>query len=447
MKKLQEVKNKMTNSISAKIIIISIIGLLMLIPAGMIQGLIKDRQQLRDEVVDEISDKWGMSQVITGPVLTIPYYEYVQDEDKLQKVTRFLYILPETLDIDGVVNSEIRYRGIYKVVVYNADTKINGNFTIPSAKDLKIEPENIDWSNAFITVGIPDMRGIQNEILINWEGEKFHVEPGTRVTFIRSGISSDIAINENKKDYHFQFDLLLNGSRHLYFTPVGKITNVHLTSAWNNPGFTGSYLPDHRKVTKAGFDADWQVLHLNRNYPQVWKNKIYTLSTSSFGIDLLLPVDEYQKSYRSTKYAIMFIGLTFVIFLFVEIINKKRVHPVQYMLVSAALLIFYTLLLSLSEQIGFNLAYLISGIAIVGLISYYAFLVFRSVKLTVIVGSAITLLYVFLFTILQLQDYALLFGSIGLFLVLAIIMYLSRKIDWYQNEENSTLTEQHQTTI
>ncbi|HDO27596.1 MAG TPA: cell envelope integrity protein CreD, partial [Bacteroidetes bacterium] len=319
MKTLHEAQNKMAKSISFKIIVIGILGLLLLIPAGMIQGLIRERQQMRDEVVQEISDKWGNSQEITGPVLAIPWFEYIQDQGKIQKVTRLLYILPETLEVKGEINPEIRYRGIYKVVVYGSDIKIKGNFLIPSIEQLKIDPKNIDWSNAFISLGIPDMRGIQNEILINWEDDEYHVEPGTRVTFIRSGISSNITINEQKKNYHFQFDLLLNGSQHLYFTPVGKITNVHLTSTWNNPSFTGSYLPDHREVSNTGFVADWQVLHLNRNYPQVWKNSIYTLSPSNFGIDLLLPVDEYQKSYRSTKYAIMFIGLTFIIFLFMEI--------------------------------------------------------------------------------------------------------------------------------
>ena len=229
----------------------------------------------------------------------------------------------------------------------------------------------------------------------------------------------------------------MNGSKHLYFTPVGKTTRVHINSNWNSPSFTGSYLPDSREITDSGFVANWQVLHLNRNYPQVWKHEIYPLNSSNFGVDLLFPVDEYQKSYRSTKYAIMFISLTFIIFLFIEIINKRRVHPVQYLMVSAGMLIFYTLLLSLSEQFGFNIAYLISSFAVVSLTTYYTYIIFKSGKLTGLAGTVIGLLYVFLFTILQIQEYSLLLGSIGLFLILALVMYLSRKVDWYQSENQS----------
>lgn len=170
---------------------------------------------------------------------------------------------------------------------------------------------------------------------------------------------------------------------------------------------------------------------MNRSFPQVWHNHKYNIMESAFGVNLMLPVDQYQKSMRSAKYAIMFIALTFIIFLFVEILNKKRIHPVQYILVGFGLLLFYTLLLSLSEHIGFNAAYLVSSIAVVGLITAYSHSIFKKTRLTFIMGGTLSFLYIFLFVVLQLQDFALLLGSAGLFIILAIIMYLSRKIDWY----------------
>jgi len=174
-------------------------------------------------------------------------------------------------------------------------------------------------------------------------------------------------------------------------------------------------------------------LHLNRTYPQQWTDDSYYIDDSAFGVGLLFPVDQYQKSLRSAKYAIMFISLTFLVFFFTELLNKKRIHPIQYLLVGLGLSIFYSLLVSLSEHMSFNWAYLIAGVSIIGLITAYAHSIFKNLRLTAILSLILVILYLFLFTILQLQDYSLLLGSIGLFLTLAIVMYLSRKIDWYAN--------------
>jgi inner membrane protein len=223
----------------------------------------------------------------------------------------------------------------------------------------------------------------------------------------------------------------LNGSKHLWFIPLGKVTDVTISSNWATPSFSGDFLPDNREIADSGFDATWKVTHLNRSFPQVWKDQIYKVSNSAFGVDLIFPVDEYQASMRSAKYAILFIGLTFLIFIFIEILNKKKIHPVQYLLVSFGILIFYTLLIALSEHIGFSLAYLVSSIAIIGLITIYAFSVFRKVKLAMIMMISLITLYVFLFVTLQMEAYSLLMGSVGLFIILGIVMYLTRRINWY----------------
>jgi len=230
----------------------------------------------------------------------------------------------------------------------------------------------------------------------------------------------------------FSLELNLNGSQGLNFIPLGRETNVNLASNWASPSFKGVFLPDSREVTDNGFKADWKVLHLNRNYPQEWAgNAPSSVGESAFGVELLIPVDEYQKSMRSIKYAIMLIALTFLIFFFVEVLNSRRIHPIQYILVGLALCIFYLLLLSISEHLNFNKAYIISSIATILLITAYTKTVFKSNRLTSLQSLVLVILYGFMYLLIQLEDYAILIGSIGLFIVLAIVMYISRKIDWY----------------
>ena len=223
----------------------------------------------------------------------------------------------------------------------------------------------------------------------------------------------------------------LKGSQLLYFTPVGKVTDINLHSKWNNPSFNGAFLPDSRDISGKGFTANWNVLQLNRNYPQVWSNNRHKINNSSFGLNLLLPVDNYQKSYRSIKYAVLFIGFTFLVFFFIEVLNKVFIHPIQYILVGISLVVFYTLLLSISEHLKYNIAFIISAISTLILISGYVKAILKSNKLSFLITGILTILYTFIFVIIQLQDYALLIGSIGIFLILGLVMYFSRKIDWY----------------
>lgn len=432
MKTIQEMTERISTSISIKLGITGFLIILLLIPATMIQGLISERQYTRDAVVHEISDKWGLAQTITGPVLAIPYYEFTTNGDELIKMVKTFFVLPEKLDINGEMTPEIRYRSTYKVIVYESALHFNGNFVLPDFDKYDIATESIEWNKACLIFGISDMRGIQNEISTHWNDEVYSVDPGVRYPQVTtSGFTTSITISSEKANYSFSLDLNLNGSENLYFTPVGKSTNVKIQSPWTTPSFSGSFLPDNRTITDSGFVADWTILHLNRNYPQFWNNQTYRIDESAFGVNLLFAVDEYQKSMRSAKYAIMFIALTFLIFILIELILKKRIHPVQYLLVSVALLLFYTLLLSLSEQIGFMLAYLISAIAIVSMITAYAHSILKTAKLTIITSISLIALYTFLYVILQMEDYSLLFGSIGLFLILGFVMFLSKKVNWY----------------
>ncbi|MGE0077986.1 MAG: cell envelope integrity protein CreD [Bacteroidales bacterium] len=422
------------NAVIIKVAAIGFLTLMLLIPMAMIQSLVMERRTRQMEATNEISSKWGYEQRLTGPILVIPYktFEYDKETKKTMEIGHLAYFLPESLKIDGSLTPEIRNRGIFKVAVYSSSLRVEGVFKSPKIETS--ENIQIDWKGAFITVGISDLRGIKDAINFNWNGSDLVCEPGVKIgNIIKSGVTvnNPIAENVENSEYSFSFNVALNGSRSISFVPVGKETNVHIESPWANPSFEGAFLPYDREITDKDFKSTWKVLELNRNYPQKWIDSDVNLKESSFGVALLLPVETYQITERSMKYAILFISLTFMIFFFVEVMRKLKVHPIQYILVGFGLILFYLLLLSLSEQMGFGIAYLIASIGIVTMITSYAFSIFKNKRLTLILAGILVLLYGFLYILLQMQDYALLMGSVGLFIILAAIMYLSRKIDWY----------------
>jgi len=422
------------NSYSVKMIIVSGLAILLLIPSFLIMEIINERIALSQKVKKELYGQWGGKQVVAGPVLNIPFSIKEMGEDNQPGSERHgvAHFLPDTLKTDGVLYPETRKRGIYEVVVYEGKLKLKGNFSQPDLSLLDLQNAEFNWSAAYFTIGISDMRGIKNlpELIIN--GQKCKVEPGVADNdLFQSGITVKANGIDLKQSMRFELELVLNGSEDLSVEPLGKTSEVTIKSAWAEPSFTGSFLPANRQVTATGFVADWRVTHLNRNFPQQWTGRKYITHEAKFGVELLIPIDHYQKSMRSVKYAILFIALNFIIFLFVEIKSKARIHPFQYSLVAFALLIFYVLLTSIGEQIGFNWAYLISALAVTVLISWYTFTILRNLRTVAWITLLQTGLYLFLFTILQLQDYALLAGSIGLFVILASVMRASQQIKWY----------------
>jgi len=421
------------NSVGARIIIIGALIILLMIPSLMIRSLITEREDRRTSAEAEISSKWGGNQIISGPIISIPFIEYFNDsEGKEYTKQDHIYILPEELNIIGDLNPEIRYRGIFKVVLYNTNLKFKGNFTLKDLKEQNIKNNSIELENANFVLGISDMRGVKDAIKINWNDSEIMGNPGIDdKDLFTSGISSKIQLNADESTYNFEFEINLNGSNDLHFIPVGKVTNVSLSSTWNNPSFNGEFLPESRQIDENGFKSQWRILHFNRNFPQIWRGDQYKIEASAFGVGLIFPVDEYQKTMRTVKYAFMFIGLTFLSFFIIEILNQKVIHPIQYLLIGFGLVLFYTLLLSLSEHIAFLYAYLFSSLSIVVMISLYTKSVLKNNFLVTVVAVILVILYGFLYVILQLQDYSLLIGSIGLFIFLAVVMYLTRKIDWF----------------
>lgn len=426
-----------------KMAVIGILILVLLIPTGMLRALINEREATRNQAIAEVSEKWGNEQLIGGPVLSVPY-EVVNKNNKgeTESHTEFAHFLPEDLQLDGTVQPEQRNRGIFVVMLYNTKLTIRARFKKPSVAALGLSAEAMQWNKAFLSLGISDMKGIRDAITFHINKEAVEAEPGIPSSDILvSGVS--VPVNLDAETYQVESTINLNGSTQLSFLPLGKETRVRLQSPWTTPSFTGSFLPDQRTVTAKGFQANWKVLQFNRNFPQQGLGDFLNRSVENehtvlpaFGVKLLLPVDEYQKTMRSAKYGIMFVILTFVAFFFIEILDRRRIHPIQYLLVGFAICLFYLLLLSFSEHISFNWAYLIGSAIILTLITAYVRYIFRSTRLTALFSVVLALLYGFFYSLLQLEDYSLLLGSFGLLLILGSIMYLTRHVDWYRAYES-----------
>jgi inner membrane protein len=419
-------------SATLKIVSISLIIFVLMIPAVMISSLLYERESRRNSVVSEINQKWGSSQVITGPFFTVPYKTFYTDkDDKVIMQINYLHILPEKLNVSGNIASEIRYRSLYEAVLYNTELSISGNFKYPSLVQTDILPENILWEKATFSMGITDMKGIQKNIEITFDGKKYGASPGLKTNDLAyAGVSCLIPLSSDKANA-FSLVLNLNGSEELQFVPSAEETNVSLKSTWPTPSFNGAFLPTTREISDKGFSAVWKVLHLNRNFPQLWQGSQYNVNGSSFGLNLLITADVYQKATRISKYDLMFIVFTFAAFFLSEIINKQRVHPIQYLLIGLAIVLFYVLLLAISEHVNFDYAYLISALATTTLITGYSQGIIRNKNFTATVFGILVTLYLYMFIVLQLEDYALIMGSVGLFSVLSAVMFISRKVDWY----------------
>lgn len=428
-------------SVLFKLALITFLTLLLLVPSIWIQDLIAERQSRQDEVIKEISDKWSGSQLVEGPVMILPYKTLVNRKDSAGK-TSFkelvtnIYILPEALNITGNVGPEILHRGIFDAVVYNTKIRVNGKFSPLELKKSGIDPAMILWGKAKVVIGLSDLKGLKNNPVIQMANISYPVEPDFNDLNLFSKnlvILPDLSANKNTA-LDFSFELDLRGSNELSFMHIGRTTTVKIDGGWNNPKFTGRYLPEQRNITKDSFTASWKMPYFNRPFAQQWMEENAKLhsgsSDAAFGVQFILPVDQYQKTTRSAKYAVMIILLTFISLFFTELLNKKKVHFLQYILIGAAMTIYYILLLSFSEQLGFDIAYLTASVATILLISIFIATLLKSRKPAYIFSAILAVFYSFIYVIIQLQDLALLFGSIGLFIIVAALMYLSAKMDW-----------------
>ncbi len=434
---IKSVNQWLQESITIKLLSIAILVLILLIPTTWIQSLIEERQYRMAEAVSEVEDKWSGRQTLSGPVMIIPYRKYLQFEkdgktETIEKIEK-AYFLPQNLQINAELEPQNLNRGIFDVVVYNSMIEMTGSFGQPDLAALNLKEENIIWEDATLAMGLSDLRGIKEDPAIIYSGKKIASEPGQQaIELFNRSVSSRLVLDGPITEANnFSIKIPLKGSGKLFFIPTGKITDVAVAGNWPDPSFGGSFIPETREVTESAFEAKWKVLHFNRPFPQQWIGKQENFHEAAFGVDLLMPVDQYQKSIRTAKYAVLIILLTFLALFLIEIICKIRIHPFQYILIGAALIIYYSLLLSLSEHAGFEAAYALASISTVLLISFYSISFLPSRKVSLLLGGLLTLFYAFIYTIIRSQDYALLFGSVGIFIAIGVLMYISRKINWY----------------
>ena len=427
---------KPQHSTTLKLLIVGVLIFICLVPSFFVWILLAERTNRQDEAKREITSKWGTSQVIAGPILSLPYYKATIDPQGFKHESSGVFnVLPQKLNHTAIIDPEVRSRGIFDAIVYTTKIDGQGAFAMPDLQHASIKSSDIQWDKAYVAVAISDTRGIIQEVTLQWNGSSIPFQPGSKNTIAgESGIHAFVPLDTSKKSFDFAYSLGVRGSEQLEFLPFGSETSVEVKSRWNSPSFTGAYLPDERDVAD-GFSAHWSVSSFGRSYPQQWVDREVdqqNLLNSRFGVSLIQQVDFYTKINRTVKYAVMFIAITFMAFFLFEVLSKLRIHPFQYLLVGFALALFYLLLLSFSERFGFLAAYIISTLATIGLITAYCAKVLRAHTKALIVSGLLFLLYSYLYVIVQLEDLALLYGSILLFVLLALTMYITRNIDWYK---------------
>ncbi|GGD26735.1 cell envelope integrity protein CreD [Hyunsoonleella pacifica] len=434
-------------SITARMLMVGFLVVILLVPLSYINSLINERAYRQQDVVNEINGKWGNNVLVYGPILKIPYKTYTETKTFNEKTKTYLketqthiknaYIFPENLNSVVDVNSKTLKRGNFESAVFTTQMDFSGHYIPVDLSAKGIKAEDIIWNKASIIIKTSNLKGIKSEVQITLKDKAYNFETNfnqnnkSNLDILESAFIKDENVFKTQNT-NFTFSIKFNGSRKIELVPIGKTTTMQMTSNWADPSFMGNYLPNDetKKISKEGFKADWKVLHINRAFSQQHLKNIPNLSQFAFGTKFMVMVDEYQKSERSAKYGFLVIGLTFLVFFLIQTLSKINIHPFQYLMVGLALTMFYTLLVSISEHSNFLRAYLIAGISVIVLITLYSKSILKTFKFPLFIGTSLSALYAFIYVIIQLENYALLVGSIGLFLILAIVMFVSRKIDW-----------------
>lgn len=426
------------DSKTVKSLVIGGLIVILLLPMLLIGKLITERGRIQEEAIREVCDKWSLEQTVTGPYLNFQYPVTVEEKGEKKTFLTDFILLPDELIIDGELKTDILKRSIYEVNVYQSELTLKGFFSSDELVKSRLDLTRTPFDRVTVCLNLGDMRGLSEQISIVLGDSTYMFEPGVDNKGIFDvgvyALADLSALKENKK-VPYEVKIKLKGSQSIYFVPLGKTTRVSLKANWNTPSFVGNFLPEKRNITEKDFSAQWQVLNLNRNYPQVLTDRgsagRQKINNSSFGVNFKIPVEQYQQSMRSAKYAILIIVLTFAVIFFTEIMYNTRIHALQYLLVGLALCLFYSLLLSFSEHIGFNPAYLLSAALTILLVSGYMLGIIRKKKTAFVMAGLLSVLYLYIYILIQLETFALLAGSLGLFVILALVMYFSKKIDWF----------------
>lgn len=443
---MQQFLSELRRSSSVKVFGIAILILIMLIPIAMTRGVVSDRIFIAAEARQDIMRSWGRTQVVGGPILVVPYkVEHLNYYEDRTERSGYLYLLAENLSIEVELIPEIRYRGLHEVPVYTANTVLRGVFAAPFVSDLGIDGAEVDWSRAYFALSITDAKAVRNSpaISINGNGSAFEAGGSQIPGFDPQIIAPARGILDAEtraSEFTFSINLDLSGTDSLQFLPLADSTDVSMVSSLDSPSFIGGHLPESRTISENGFEASWRISSLGRELPSRWSSESYQYNQtqqSSFGVGLFVPVGMYQLTDRATKYAILFIGLTFVGYFLFEVISQLQLHPLQYLLVGLANTLFYLLLLSFAEHVGFGWAYLLSATASTALIGGYSSSILGETRRAALIVALLVCLYVFLYLTLNAEKFALLAGALGLWASLGLVMYLTRRIDWYHYGDES----------
>lgn len=436
--------SRFINPLTAKLLTIGLLTLILLFPLAQVRSLVYERQGMRETAVERIGAGWGGRQIVGPPILAVPFETvtrepYETDTRKGERIIRtqgVWHALAAQVVVHGNLRPQLRHLGIYSVPVYEASLQVSGRIDDQSLRELLADQpgRTVDWAHSRIVVPIADVRGIREVAVARWNGLDLHLEPESYETLSGIGAGVDASALQQGRAVDFRFDLQLAGSQSLRVLPLARATDVRLTSSWPHPNFSsGAFLPARYSLDARGFDAHWQVLELNRSFPQSWRDYFVgtdRLLATAFGVDLYQPVDAYQRNERAIKYALLFIALTLMSIFLWEQLTAARLHAMQYLLVGLALCVFYLLLLALSEHLSFGGAYLSAAAALVALIGVYLAGALRSRRAGAVAGGAVAAVYALLYLLVLSEQYALLLGAVLVFAVLAIIMLATRRFDW-----------------
>ena len=409
-----------------KLLLIAGMCVAFLIPQALIQNLVSERQGTERSAENEVFEKWGGSQTLTGPFIEVTYSWNTSTE------RHAMILLPETLEVKGDVRTKALKRGIYDFTTYETELDLTGQFKLPKDFEKNQKGKTCYFEEAKVTINMTSLRGLRDNVILDLGGKKYEMESRSGQSGLTCQVDLSALLSGDTID--FAVTIPFKGSGNLMFAPVGQTTTVDLSSDCATPSFNGNYLPEERQVNDSGFQANWKILAINRNFPQVTRNE-REIDNSTFGVELKVPVEQYQQTDRAIKYAFLIILLTFAAVFFVEMRKATPIHPVQYLLIGIALIIFYTLLLSFSEHINFGLSYLIASVMTIGMIVLFMASIAKDRKTALGIGLLLTVLYAFVYVLLQLESYALLVGSVGLFIILGIAMFATQKIDWYKKKD------------
>ncbi|MBL8513910.1 MAG: cell envelope integrity protein CreD [Betaproteobacteria bacterium] len=437
----------MQKQLALRIATLLLLILLLMIPLSMIQGLVSVRQQNQSGVEQTIAASLAGEQRIGGPILVVPYVEREteistdergRETRRVHERPRQVFFVPEEVTFDVNAATEERYKGLYKALVYRSQAKVAVRFHVPAHLGLAANPANITPGQAWLAWAVSDVRGLSASPHIAWDGKEISSAPGSRFDPVGEGFHTPVGVLDISRDSRHEVTGMIQvaGTRNLAWVPVGKMNRVTLTSSWPHPNFGGSFLPVTREVGAHGFTARWEVSHLASKNVSLLMNGLTHQESQrrqleSFDVCFIEPVNIYLLAERATKYAILFIALTFGGFFLFETLRPLRLHPLQYGLVGMALALFFLLLLSLSEHISFGWAYAVAAVSAIALITYYLSHALKNTRAAAGFGVKLVVLYGVLYALLLSEDNALVMGSILLFMVLAVVMVVTRRVDWY----------------